>query len=140
MGENKDILKKNGLKSTKSRKLILEVLEKSKEPMSAQKIFNNVRHQGELDFSTVYRTLSTLTDKSIIIKNIEDNGRAYYQINNHNHSHYLICSECKKRILIDACPLEEMAKNLEKITGFHISGHKLEFIGECPECLKKDKL
>jgi len=140
MGENLDILKKNGLKSTKSRKLILEVLKKSQEPMSAQKIYVNVRHQGELDFSTVYRTLSTLNEKSIIIKNIEGDGKAYYQINNHNHSHYLVCFECKKRILIDACPLEELTKNLEKITGFHISGHKLEFIGECPECFKKNKL
>jgi Fur family ferric uptake transcriptional regulator len=22
-------------------------------------------------------------------------------------------------------------------TGFHITGHNLEFIGECPECIKK---
>jgi len=132
------ILKENGLKSTKSRKLILDILERAQEPMSAEEIFINVRHQDELDFSTVYRTLSTFTQKLITLKNIEDDGKSYYQLNNHKHSHYLVCSECRKRILLDSCPLEEMTVNLEKKTGFHISGHNLEFIGECPECLENE--
>ena len=138
MSEYEDILKNNGLKSTKSRKLILEVLGKTHEPLNAEEIFIHSKHQGELNFSTVYRTLSTLTQKLIILKSIAGDGISYYQINNRNHSHYLVCSVCKKRILIDSCPLEEMTVNLEKKTGFHISGHNLEFIGECPECLEKE--
>lgn len=135
MQEN--ILKINGLKATENRKVILEILVETHEPMTADEIFLQTRLQHELNFSTVYRTLSTLAEKSIIIKNVGGDGKAYFQINNNQHSHYLVCSECRKRIPIDGCPLKVMADKLEENTGFHITGHNLEFIGECPECFEK---
>lgn len=133
-----DVFKKNGLKNTQNRKLILEVLEETQEPMTADEIFLQTRQYHELNFSTVYRTLSTLTEKGIALKNIGGDGKSYFQINNNKHSHYIMCSECRKRIPIDGCPLEDMAEKLGKNTGFHITGHNLEFIGECPECFKKN--
>ncbi len=137
MQEN--VFKKNGLKNTESRKIILEVFEKTHEPMTAEEIFLLTRQRHELNFSTVYRTLSTLTEKGIILKNVGGDGKAYFQINSNKHSHYLVCSDCRKRIPIDGCPLEEIGQNLVKQTGFHITGHNLEFIGECPECFEKKK-
>ena len=136
---NENLLRENGLKCTKSRNLILTILEQAKTPMSADEIFLILRQQKELNFSTVYRTLFALTKKSILLKNPGGDGKAYYQLNHHTHSHYLVCSGCKKRIIIDECPLEMIGENLEKKTGFHITGHNLEFVGECPECLKKEK-
>lgn len=132
MKEN--VLKINGLKNTASRNLILNYLEQAKEPMTADAIFVQIREQHELNFSTVYRTLSILVQKNIILKNIGVDGISYYQINNDKHSHYLVCSKCRKRIPIDCCPLLEMETKLEKKTGFRIKSHNLEFIGECPEC------
>lgn len=135
----KNVLKMNGLKNTESRKLILEYLEQAKEPMTADAIFVHIREKHELNFSTVYRTLSILAEKNIILKNIGGDGISYYQINDDKHNHYLICSKCRKRIAIDGCPLEEMETNLEKKTGFNIKSHNLEFIGECPECSNINK-
>lgn len=132
-----DILRKNGLRITENRKLILTVMEKKHDPMTADEVFLETRKQRELNFSTVYRILSALTEKEILLKNIGGDGVSYYQLNNHNHSHYLVCSECRKRVPIEACPLEEMGRKLMEETGFHITGHNLEFIGECPECRKK---
>lgn len=139
---NKELLKEKGLKCTRSRDMILTILEQAKEPMNAEEIFFILRQEKELNFSTVYRTLSALTKKSILLKNPGADGRAYYQLNHHTHSHYLVCSGCRKRIAIEECPLELIGENLEKKTGFHITGHNLEFVGECPECmenLKKEK-
>lgn len=134
-----NILKKNGLRTTESRKLVLEVLEKKQEPMTADEIFLQVKQQHGLNFSTVYRILSALTEKNITLKCVGGNGIAYYQLNNHSHSHYLVCSECHKRIPIEGCPLNEISDKLVEKTGFHITGHNLEFIGECPECIEKKK-
>lgn len=134
-----NILKKNGLRATESRKAVLDVLEESHKPMTADEIYLHSRQLHELNYSTVYRILSALTEKSIILKSIGGDGIAYFQLNNHNHSHYLVCSECHKRIPIDGCPLDEMGKKLVEETGFLITGHNLEFIGECPDCLKKEK-
>lgn len=134
-----DILKKNGLRTTQSRKAVLRVLEQNHEPMTADEIFLQTRQQHELNFSTVYRILSALVEKNMILKSVGGDGVSYYQLNNHNHSHYLVCSECHKRVPIDGCPLDEMSKKLIEETGFLITGHNLEFIGECPECLKREK-
>lgn len=135
MREN--IFKDSGIKNTQNRQLILKILEDSHKPVTAEEIFIQARQQHELNFSTVYRTLATLTEKNIILKNIQMDGKACYQMNNHSHNHYLVCSECQKRVPIENCPLEEMGESLVKQTGFHITGHNLEFIGECPDCIKK---
>jgi Fe2+/Zn2+ uptake regulation proteins len=135
-----DILKKNGLRITENRRLILEILEKEQEPMTADEIFLEMRKQRELNFSTVYRILSALTEKEILLKSIGGDKIAYYQLNKHNHSHYIVCSECRKRVPIEDCPLEEIGEKLVEKTGFHITGHNLEFIGECPECMKKKEM
>lgn len=135
-----NILKKNGLRATENRKLVLKVIEEKQEPLTADEIFSQVRQQRELNFSTVYRILSALTEKNLIIKCIGGDGISYFQLNNHNHSHYLVCSECHKRVPIDGCPLNEIGNKLGEKTGFHITGHNLEFIGECPECIKKKEI
>lgn len=135
MKEN--VLKNNGLKSTEGRKLILDILESAYEPMTADEIFVLARQKRELNFSTVYRTLSTLAEKSIIMKNIGGDGKSYYQLSSEGHCHYLVCSECHRRIAIDGCPFEEMRENIANETGFHITGHNFEFVGECPECFEK---
>lgn len=132
-----EILKQNGLKITQNRKLILGILEAEQEPMTADEIYLQAKQQHDLNFSTVYRILSVFTQKNILLKSVGGNGTSYYQLNNHNHSHYLVCSQCRKRIAIDECPLDEIGAKLVEKTGFHITGHNLEFIGECPECIKK---
>jgi Fur family ferric uptake transcriptional regulator len=135
-----NILKQNGLRITENRKIVLNVLEEKHEPMTADEIFLKARKQHGLNYSTIYRILSVLTEKNIILKSVGGNGISYYQLNNHNHSHYLVCSQCHKRIPIDGCPLDELGERLVEKTGFHITGHNLEFIGECPECMGKKNL
>lgn len=132
-----DILKKNGLRITKNRMLVLGILSDRQEPLTADEIYLKARQLHDLNFSTVYRILSALSNKSIVLKSVGGDGVSYYQLNNHNHSHYLVCSECHKRIPIDECPLKEIGDRLVEKTGFHITGHNLEFIGECPECIRK---
>jgi Fur family ferric uptake transcriptional regulator len=132
-----DILRKNGLKVTESRKWVLKVLSEKPEPMSADDVYKQIIAQYSMDYSTVYRILSILTEKNITIKSVQGDGIAYYQLNDSRHNHYLVCSECHKRIPIEGCPLHEISEELVERTGFHITGHNLEFVGECPECMKK---
>lgn len=134
-----ELLKSNNLKITENRRLVLSVLESCHEPMTADQIFQEVASQKSLDYSTVYRILSVFTGKHITCKSIGGDGVAYYQFNHegHNHSHYIVCSGCHKRVVVEDCPLEEVSKKLVEQTGFTITGHNLEFVGECPDCVKK---
>ena len=134
-----EILKKNGLKVTEGRKLVLEALEDQHTPLTAEEVYQKIKLQVPIDQSTVYRILSVFSDKEITMKSIGGDGVSYYQLNNHNHGHYLVCKECHKKVMIDECPIEEIMQKLTDQTGFHITGHNLEFVGECSECRKEEE-
>jgi len=131
---NDDILKNTALKTTKSRLAILRILGKSSEPMTADDIYSLAVKEVNLSLSTTYRTLGTLAEKGILLKNMSQDGKTYYQINNRQHKHHLVCTLCNETVPIEDCPLTNLEENLIQKTGFVITGHSLEFSGICPRC------
>lgn len=127
-----DELKKVGLQSTKTRVKILNLLHKEF-PLSADQIYDKLK-EDKIKISSIYRNLSTFVDESIVLKSIGQDGVAYYQLNNENHKHQIICTNCGKTIDLDHCPVHEIEKNIETQTGFKITGHTFEFSGICKEC------
>lgn len=131
---NENILKSTYLKTTKSRLAILKIFDKSSEPMTAEDIYSLVVTEVNMSLSTTYRTLGTLAEKGILLKNLSQDGKTYYQINNHQHKHQLVCTLCSETVPIEDCPLTTLEENLTQKTGFVITGHSLEFLGICPKC------
>lgn len=129
-------LKSCGLKATKHRLEILNILEFSKQPLSAEQIFMNmIKNDISISFSTVYRTLETLVSKELVNKQtVLENKTALFEYNKMIHKHYLICIGCKKIKVIEGCPLNNYEKDLSTRTNFEIIGHKLDIYGYCPEC------
>ncbi len=130
----RDILKSVELKTTKKRKIILSILERARAPLTPEEIFEEATRYTSMSFSTVYRCLGALTDKKVLLKQIRQDGKTYYQFNNQSHKHLLVCSICGEIIPIDDCPLHELELMLNDKTGYVITGHSLEFSGVCPEC------
>ncbi|WP_054750218.1 Fur family transcriptional regulator [Ruminiclostridium josui] len=128
---DKNVLKSSDLKTTKRRMAILAVLENSAIPLTAEEIYSIVIKNVPMSLSTAYRTLGTLSDKGILLKNLSQDGKTYYQINSHQHKHQLVCTLCNETVPIDDCPLSNVEKSLIKQTGFTITGHSLEFSGIC---------
>ena len=122
------------LKMTRQRKFIVSCLENCAHPMTAEDIY---KRSEKVNLSTIYRTLSTLAEMGVVLKSVSQDGKAYYQLNTAKHGHQLICSSCKQSVLIDTCPIEKLAKELEAQTGYQITGHNLEFTGICPDCRKE---
>ena len=59
-------LKKKGLKVTKHRNSLLEVLEIENQPLTAEDIFLKLKEQGiSINLSSVYRILDTLADNNL---------------------------------------------------------------------------
>lgn len=133
-------LKRNGLKSTKHRTAILEILEKSSQPISAEQLYNKMQGRNiSINLSTVYRTLEILCDKKLIIKlSIKENNRTLFELNQVMHKHHLVCLGCGKILAIDGCPLAGYEKVLESKYEYSIEGHNLNVYGYCPKCKKDD--
>ncbi len=130
----KDLLASLGIKVTKQRKIIVAVLEKSKEPITAEEIFEAIDTKEGINFSTVYRTLGTLTEKGVLTRTGVPGGKVYFELKRHQHAHEVECVACHKHIVIDECPVENFTRHLNKETGFVVTEHHIEIKGLCAQC------
>lgn len=125
-----------GLKNTKYRLSIIELLSDSKKLLTAHNIQEELlKKKIKINISTVYRTVDKLVETKILNRvNLENEKNAMYEYNREKHHHFLICENCNKIVPIFSCPIEKYELELEKKTGFKIKGHKIEFYGICEDC------
>lgn len=135
--DSRNITYPQGLKWTKQRKHVYEVLLAANEPLSAVQIYSRVERSGEENsyaLSTIYRILSSFEGKNLVNKtNWMGDGTVVYELNRGGHTHYAVCLECHKRIPLQSCPFAH-AHMEENTDDFTITGHKLELYGYCKEC------
>ena len=133
---NKELFTSQGLKNTKSRNLIYDILGQCDVPVTAEQIFLKLKESGaSINLSTVYRVLEIFVSKGIALKsNTAENNKALFELNRMEHKHHLVCVGCKKMLSIDGCPLDEYEKALRDKMGFDVTGHKLEIYGYCQDC------
>ena len=136
----RELLKDKKIQFTENRKDVLEIISNSDGPLTAEQIQHIAnKNKKNLRLSTIYRNLNILYENDLLMKSISRDGQAYFQMKNDYHKHNLICSKCKKVILLDDCPIHDISENIEKQYGYKITDHSFEFIGICPKCLNKDK-
>lgn len=131
----KNLLNGTGLRFTKGREAVLNVLNNSILPLSADEIIDLV-DKSIVSGSSVYRILSELDQAGILLKTIRQNGISYYELYT-SHKHFILCSECGKMLPIEHCPISPFEEKIAKSTGFKITGHMIELKGICPECQNK---
>jgi len=134
--EYREILFKNGLKHTKTRALVLEMLDHEPNPVTVEDIFLLlIKHDPKINLSTVYRTVDTLVKKALVIKTtLMEDSRSRYEYNRLEHKHHLVCVSCNRMIPVKGCPIDEYARTLCTKEGFEPSGHRLEIYGVCSSC------
>lgn len=133
-----------GIKWTKQRKNVYEVLFQAEEPLSAVQIYNLVETKDHTNYavSTVYRILAAFEEQGLVNKtaSIRD-GIAIYELNRGHHIHYAVCLDCHKRVPMQSCPFAHVHLDTEE-KEFTITDHKIELYGYCRECTiihKNDK-
>ena len=93
------LLKKRGLKSTKTR---VDLLTKMQDCSSAMSYSTIQKEMAPIDRVTLYRTLESLKENGIIHIAFQENNETYYAIcgnscdeNNHQHEHvHFKCTNC----------------------------------------------
>ncbi len=66
MLDAESLIRQAGLKRTQSRLAVLQILLQQREVLTADDIYETLRHQGaQLNFSTVYRILELFTEKNL---------------------------------------------------------------------------
>lgn len=139
MIEMETLLKNSGLKSTKQRKAILDILINKELPITAEEVYLELRRRDiAANLSTVYRTMETMSECHLIKKlRFIGEEKSFFEFFKVMHRHFLVCLSCKKMLPIQGCPLKGYEAMLEEQTDYKISGHRLDIYGYCPDCNKK---
>jgi Fur family ferric uptake transcriptional regulator len=85
------------------------------------------------DQSSVFRALVRLTQEGDLERFDLGDGRARFERCGSHHEH-IFCSECGAVAEIPGCLIDRAVPEVERSTGFSVSGHKLTFSGRCGVC------
>jgi len=136
-----ELLDRQGLRLSVSRRAVIEVLLKSKKPLSAAEIISSeIVRKKKINRATVYRSLSFLEEKGVLeLLRLNGDERLYHL--NLEHHHHLVCTVCQKIEAVHFCnQLDSQEKQIEKSTGFKVQRHVLEFYGLCRDCAAKNRV
>lgn len=132
-------LKKKGLKLTKERKAILNVVFLWHKHFDAESVFKYFKNKNmPISLATVYRTLPLLEEAQLIKKAVSSTSKDSYEhtFGHPEHLHFI----CKKCGLIKEENFDLVDFQINKIAkriGFEIHQSKLEIEGFCQKCIKK---
>ncbi len=137
LNDFKILLKKNALKFTIQREVILETLYTSDEHLTPESLHNLIQQKFpelKIGIATVYRTLSLLEESHIVTSLSFGAQGKKYELGAKNHHDHLICTECGS---ITEFVDEEIEKRQDKIAnklGFNMQDHSMQIYGICKEC------
>ncbi len=133
-------LESNGLKVTRARMAVLQVLDTSPEHLKVAEVHQRARMlDPQVGLASVYRTMDLL-EKLHLIKHVhvEHRHRHYARISEH-HGHHLVCNGCGLVVEFNDCQLERLTRSLARRTKFRIEGHCVEFFGQCRKCRSRSR-
>lgn len=136
-------LKDAGLKITKPREMIVNLLAQSDKALSPYEMRDTLKKKKiNADVVTIYRVLEVLENIGLAHKVLAFNG--YIHCNTENLvgarkacHHYLLCKRCHKVDEVEGEDLSKLEFKINKEQKFQIDSHYLEFMGLCDACQKK---
>jgi len=135
---NRDVLAslaQKGYRITPQRLMILQAIEEASGHISAEEIYEGVRHNyAGLNISTVYRTLELLKVMGLVAETDMGDGRVRFHSAGHDHHHHLVCSVCGHVIDLDAAALAPLSDMLIERYRFRADLNHMAIFGRCEEC------
>lgn len=131
------IFRLHGLRFTKTRQALMELLSAGSTPLSVPQILSGLQKMGVVvNKTTVYRELDRLETLGIVGAVQLHERTKSYEIVSSLHHHHLVCIECKRveDIDMDEEDLSVQVKQAAIEKQFTVLRHSLEFFGLCQKC------
>lgn len=142
----KGSLKQKGVRLTRQRQILLELIDKSGQHLDAERLYQLAKLQdSKINRVTVYRTLKMLkagglVDELDLMHHAGD--QHYYETRMKQEHAHVICLRCGKVEEFYGEPLQRLRKQIESHFGFQILMVRTEVGGYCAHCqiLRKREL
>ena len=120
-------LRKSGLKVTQPRKLILELLDASRDRhLTADDIYRElIQAEEDIGLATVYRVLNQFEAAGLVVKHNFEGGQAYYELDSGEHHDHMVCVETGKVIEFSNSEIERLQAEIAAEQGYDIEDHSL---------------
>lgn len=129
-----------GMRLSKQRRFVLELLWQAQEHLSAREIYDRLNQQGkDIGHTSVYQNLEALSAQGVIECVERSDGRLYGNISD-PHSH-VNCLDTHQIMDVHVELPEEVIHLIEKQTGVKISHYTIDFFGHrSPEAIEGDRV
>lgn len=115
-----------GMRLSKQRRAILNLLWQSKEHLSAKEIYDRLSQSGcEIGHTSVYQNLEALSDKGIIECLERSDARLYGHLST-SHSH-INCVDTQQIIDVNIRLPESLIREIETQAGVKIADYRIDF-------------
>tara|TARA_Y200000002_G_scaffold125758_1_gene103328 strand:+ start:452 stop:871 length:420 start_codon:yes stop_codon:yes gene_type:complete len=120
-----------GIRMTGQRRLIIKVLENSKDHPDVETLFERANKiDNKVSIATVYRTVKVLQTAGILEKLEFNDGRSRFEDAVRKHHDHLIDLDTGKVIEFIDEEIEHIQKKIANKLGYELIGHKLELYGK----------
>ena len=127
MAEQRQELRKAGLKVTLPRLKILEILEGNEDRhLSAEDIYRHLLDSGEdIGLATVYRVLTQFEGAGLVSRHNFEGGHTVFEIDSGDHHDHMVCVETGDVIEFVDDEIEKIQHAIAEKHGYEIVDHNL---------------
>lgn len=134
----KGSLKERGIRLTRQRQILLDLIDKSGKHLDAESLYQLARAEDpKINRVTVYRTLKMLKQGGLVDElDLMHHGgdQHYYETRMKQEHAHVICLRCGKVEEFFGEPLQRLRRQIEDHFGFQILLARTEIGGYCSHC------
>jgi len=125
--EQRQELRKAGLKITLPRLKILEIFEQTKNRhLSAEDIYKELLQSDEdIGLATVYRVLTQFESAGLVTRHNFEGGHSVFELDDRDHHDHMVCVESGEVVEFFSEEIESLQRKMADEHGFELLDHSL---------------
>lgn len=137
-GRLRQALERQGVRLTRQRRVLLEVMDQAERHLSADAILERAQKiDPHIHRVTVYRTLEMLKRRGLLdeLDLLHIHGHQHYYESHPTREHvHVACLRCGKVREVESDLFEQLKRQIQRDTGIEISVARVEIGGYCASC------
>ncbi len=126
-------LRARGLRLSSARRVVLEALYATDQPLAAEQIAEGIGGLPASDLASVYRNLETL-ERLGLVQHVHLGHGAGRYVRAGREREYLVCERCGSNRAVTPEQLDGVRAAVEAATGFRARFNHFPIVGLCGEC------
>ena len=120
-------LRKAGLKITLPRLKILEILESAEQRhLSAEDIYKELLDSGEeIGLATVYRVLTQFESAGLVSRHNFEGGHSIFELDDGEHHDHMVCVDSGEVVEFTSDEIERLQEEVAEAHGYELIDHSL---------------